>query len=110
MRIGLDTANHQLLWPELVDRVQFAEPAGFDGAWVFDHFKPLYGDPNGPCLEAWTLLAGLAAVPSPIRLGALGSGITYRHPSILATQANTVEHLSAGRLHRGTGPRPPQPA
>ena len=61
MRIGLDTAQHQLLWPEVVDRVQFAESAGFDGVWVFDHFKPLYGDPNGPCLEAWTLLAGLAA-------------------------------------------------
>src|SRR4030088_2549011 len=57
MRIGLDVAQHQLLWPELVERVQFAEFAGFDGVWVFDHFKPLYGDPNGPCMEAWTLLA-----------------------------------------------------
>ncbi|TMH55020.1 MAG: LLM class flavin-dependent oxidoreductase, partial [Betaproteobacteria bacterium] len=46
MRIGLDVAQHQLLWPELMDRVQFAEKAGFDGAWIFDHFKPLYGNPN----------------------------------------------------------------
>ncbi|TMF86981.1 MAG: LLM class flavin-dependent oxidoreductase, partial [Chloroflexi bacterium] len=61
MRIGLDVAQHQLLWPELMERVQFAENAGFDGAWVFDHFKPLYGNPNGPCMEGWTLLAGLAA-------------------------------------------------
>ena len=35
MRVGLDVAQHQLLWPELVERVQFAESAGFDGAWVF---------------------------------------------------------------------------
>ena len=65
MRIGPDTAQHQLLWPELVERVRFAESAGLDGAWVFDHFKPLYGDPDGPCMEAWTLLAGLAAWHEP---------------------------------------------
>jgi len=103
MRIGLDTAQHQLLWPELVERVQFAESAGFDGAWVFDHFKPLYGDPDGPCLEASTLLAGLAAITSRIRLGVLVTGITYRHPSILATEAITVDHISNGRLEIGMG-------
>ncbi len=103
MRIGLDVAQHQRVWPELVERVQFAESAGFDGAWVFDHFKPLYGDPNGPCLEGWTLLAGLAAITSRIRLGVLVTGITYRHPSILATEAVTVDHISNGRLEIGMG-------
>src|ERR1700736_5376683 len=103
MCIGLDTAQHQLTLAELAERVQFAESAGFDGAWVFDHFKPLYGDPNGPCLEAWTLLAGLAAITSRIRLGALVTGITYRHPSILATEAITVDHISNGRLEIGMG-------
>jgi len=103
MRIGLDTAQHQLTWPELVERVQFAETAGFDGAWVFDHFKPLYGDPNGPCMESWTLLAGLAAITSQVRLGVLVTGITYRHPSILATEAITLDHISNGRLEIGMG-------
>jgi len=103
MRIGLDVAQHQLQWSELVDRVRFAETAGFDGAWVFDHFKPLYGDPNGPCLEGWTVLAGLAALTSRIRLGVLVTGITYRHPSVLATEAITVDHISNGRLEIGVG-------
>jgi F420-dependent oxidoreductase-like protein len=103
MRIGLDIAQHQLLWPELLERAQFAEQVGFDGAWVFDHFKPLYGDPNGPCMEAWTLLAGLAAKTSRIRLGALVTGITYRPPAILATEAITVDNISNGRLEIGMG-------
>ena len=103
MRIGLDVAQHQLLWPELLDRVMFAEQAGFDGAWVFDHFTPLYGDRKGPCMEAWTLLAALAARTSKIRLGALVTGITYRPPSILATEAITIDHISNGRLEIGMG-------
>ena len=103
MRIGLDTAQHQLTWTELVERVQFAESAGFDGAWVFDHFTPLYGAANGPCMEGWTLLAGLAAVTSRIRLGVLVTGITYRHPSILTTEAITVDQISNGRLEIGMG-------
>ncbi|MDQ6883617.1 MAG: TIGR03560 family F420-dependent LLM class oxidoreductase [Candidatus Dormibacteraeota bacterium] len=103
MRFGLDVAQHQLSWSELLKRVQFAEEVGFDGAWVFDHFKPLYGDPGGPCLEGWTLLAGLSAHTSRIRLGTLVSGMTYRHPSVLATEAVTVDHISNGRLELGLG-------
>jgi alkanesulfonate monooxygenase SsuD/methylene tetrahydromethanopterin reductase-like flavin-dependent oxidoreductase (luciferase family) len=54
-------------------------------------------------MEAWTLLAGLAASTSRIRLGALVSGITYRLPSILATEAITVDQISNGRLEIGLG-------
>jgi F420-dependent oxidoreductase-like protein len=103
MRIGVDIAQHHLSWDDLVERVRFAEDAGFDGAWVFDHFTPLYGDARGPCLEAYTLLAALAARTSRIRLGALVTGITYRHPSILATEAITVDHVSGGRLELAVG-------
>ena len=103
MELGLDVSQHQLSWDELINRTRWAEDAGFDGAWVFDHFKALYGDPAGPCLEAWTLLAALGASTSHIRLGPLVTGITYRHPSILATEVVTADHVSQGRIELAVG-------
>lgn len=103
MRIGVDVSQHHLDWPELTQRVRFAEDAGFDGAWLFDHFTPLYGSSSGPCFEAWTALAALAAQTERIRLGTLVTGVTYRYPSILATEAITVDHVSGGRLEMSIG-------
>lgn len=103
MRFGLDIAQHQLTFDQLVSRARMAEDAGLDGVWVFDHFKALYADPMGPCLESWTLLAGLARETSTIRLGTLVTGMTHRHPSVLATQVVTVDHLSNGRVECAVG-------
>ncbi len=103
MRFGLDVAQHQLTWDEIFSRTRFAEEAGFDGVWVFDHFSALYADPDGPCLEGWTLLAALAAATSRIRLGTLVTGMTHRHPSVLATEVVTVDHVSGGRVECAVG-------
>ena len=103
MRFGLDISQHQLTWDEIVRRARLAEDAGLDGVWVFDHFTALYADPMGPCLEGWTLLAGLARETQRVRLGTLVTGMTHRWPSVLAAEVVTVDHLSGGRVECAVG-------
>ena len=103
MRFGLDLSQHQLTWDETVSRAHLAEEAGLDGVWAFDHFTALYGDPDGPCLEAWTLLAGLARETSRVRLGTMVTGMTHRHPAVLAAEVVTIDHLSGGRVECAIG-------
>ncbi|MFI5046508.1 MAG: LLM class flavin-dependent oxidoreductase [Acidimicrobiia bacterium] len=103
MRFGLDIAQQRMPWDEVVSRVRFAEELGFDGAWGFDHFQPMYGDGPGEAFEGMTSLAALAGVTSRIRLGLLVAGVTYRHPSVYAAQATTIDHASHGRLELSFG-------
>jgi alkanesulfonate monooxygenase SsuD/methylene tetrahydromethanopterin reductase-like flavin-dependent oxidoreductase (luciferase family) len=63
----------------------------------------MYGDGPGECFEGMTTLAALAGLTSRIRLGLLVTGVTYRHPSVLAAQATTIDHASHGRLDLSLG-------
>ena len=103
MRFGLDVAQQRMSWDELVRRVQLAEQLGFDGVWGFDHFQPMYGDGPGETYEGMTTLAALAGVTTTVRLGLLVAGVTYRHPSVFAAQALTIDHASHGRLELSLG-------
>jgi alkanesulfonate monooxygenase SsuD/methylene tetrahydromethanopterin reductase-like flavin-dependent oxidoreductase (luciferase family) len=103
MRFGLDVAQQRMPWDELVRRVRLAEELGFDGAWGFDHFQPMYGEGPGETFEGMTTLAALAVLTTRIRLGLLVTGVTYRHPSVLAAEAITVDHASHGRLELALG-------
>src|SRR2546423_14338472 len=103
MRFGLDVAQQRMSWDEVGNRVRFAEDVGFDGAWGFDHFQPMYGEGPGEAFEGITTLAALAGMTSRIRLGLLVAGVTYRHPSVFAAQALTIDHASHGRLELSLG-------
>jgi F420-dependent oxidoreductase-like protein len=103
MRFGIDIAQQRLEWDELLRRARFADDAGFDGLWGFDHFKPMYGDTPGPTFEGMTTLAALATATRRIRLGLLVTGVTYRHPSVYAAETVTVDHASHGRLEVAVG-------
>ena len=103
MRLGIDVAQQRLEFDEVVSRVRFGEDLGFTGAWGFDHLRPMYGHGPGNCFEGMTTLAALSGRTTRIRLGLLVAGVTYRHPSVLAAEAVTVDHASGGRLDLGIG-------
>lgn len=82
-----------------------AERGGYDSIWVMDHFHqiPSVGEPHEPMLEGWATQAVVAGLTSRIKIGTLVTGIVYRHPSVLAKTAATLDVLSNGRLFMGIG-------
>lgn len=103
MHIGLDIAQQRMPFAEVADRARFAEALGFDSVWGFDHFQPMYGSGPGECFEGNTTLAALSGITERVRLGLLVTGMTYRHPSIMAAEAITIDHASNGRYELSYG-------
>ena len=104
MRFGVKLMPQHCSWDELLDVWRAAdEHEVFESAWTFDHFYPIYGDWEGPCLEAWTTLGALAQATSRIRIGCMVNGIVYRHPAVLANMAAALDVVSGGRLELGLG-------
>jgi probable F420-dependent oxidoreductase len=104
-RVGvqLPEVERDIGWPEYASMARAAEEVGFDSIWLGDHY--LYreeGWEGGPW-EAWTFLAGLAAITERVRLGPLVACLNFHNPAVLAKKAAAVDELSAGRLTLGVG-------
>lgn len=79
------------------------EDAGFDASLLAEHYYPSSGNLERMSPDAWVFLGALARDTSRIRLGSLVSPVTFRHPSVLAKMAATLDHLSEGRAELGVG-------
>jgi len=107
IKFGVVATQAGVSWESLLSVWQDMDVnSNFESMWLMDHFVTSFGTEvgaEGPCMESWTALAGLAYATSRIRIGILVSGNTYRHPLVLAKQATTVDHISEGRLEFGLG-------
>jgi probable F420-dependent oxidoreductase len=88
-------------WNTFLAIAQEAEQLGYDSVWVSDHFVRPSGLPYG--LETWTILSALASSTHEIRLGTYVLCNQFRHPSLLARMASTLDNISEGRLELGIG-------
>ena len=99
-----DTTPDQI-FAKVVAQAKAAEAAGFDRVLLMDHFYQLpgLGAHTEPMLECYTMLSALAQHTSTVRLSALVTGNTYRHPTLLAKSITALDHVSGGRATLGIG-------
>jgi F420-dependent oxidoreductase-like protein len=104
MRICLMIEGQEgVSWEQWLALARACEDAGLEGLFRSDHYTSISAAGERGSLDAWATLAGLAANTERIRLGTMVSPATFRHPSTLAREATTVDHISGGRVELGLG-------
>jgi F420-dependent oxidoreductase-like protein len=104
MRIALMIEGQEdVTWDDWVALARACEEHGIDTLFRSDHYLSVADDRERGSLDAWVTLGALAAVTTKLRLGTLVSPATFRHPSVLAKSAVTVDHISGGRVEVGLG-------
>ena len=98
--VGIEPADH---WATMLKVARLAEAGPYESIWVYDHFHTVPAPTAEATHEAWTLMAGLAAATSRVRLGQMCSCMGYRNPMYLAKVAATVDMISGGRTEMGIG-------
>jgi alkanesulfonate monooxygenase SsuD/methylene tetrahydromethanopterin reductase-like flavin-dependent oxidoreductase (luciferase family) len=91
-------------WDEWLALAKACEANEIEALFRSDHYLSVMGRTERGSLDAWATISALAAVTSTIRLGVLVSPVTFRHPSVLAKNVVTADHISGGgRIELGLG-------
>ena len=93
-------------WSDVRDLAVYADTNHWYSLWYADHFMPNHegsSTQDGNVYECWSMIAAIAAVTERLRVGSLVSPTTFRHPTILANTAATIDQISRGRLTLGIG-------
>jgi F420-dependent oxidoreductase-like protein len=111
VKVGVHVAS--FTWPggppairsTLADLARAAEEGGIGSISAMDHFFQMeaMGGAEQPMLEGYTTLGYLAGLTSRAQLHLLVTGVTYRHPGLLAKTVSTLDVLSGGRAALGIG-------
>jgi alkanesulfonate monooxygenase SsuD/methylene tetrahydromethanopterin reductase-like flavin-dependent oxidoreductase (luciferase family) len=85
------------------DAARQIDHLGYAHLWTWDHLSAIFGDPDQPIFEGWSLLSSWAGETQQTRLGLLVGANTFRNPGLVAKMAATLDHVSDGRAILGVG-------
>ena len=104
MRVALMIEGQDgVTWDDWVRLARLCEEHGIEALFRSDHYGAIGSPPGSAALDAWGTICALGALTNTLRLGALVSPVTFRHPSVLARLAVTADHVSNGRVEVGLG-------